>query len=103
MKIVRSLEFEKEVLQQEGLVLVDFFTEWCGYCELLVPELQQASEALPEVKFVKVNAEASSDVAEAYHIEFYPEMLLFKGGKVVGHIDGYVKKDQIIRVLKEYL
>ncbi|MCM1513807.1 MAG: thioredoxin [Anaeroplasma bactoclasticum] len=103
MKIVKSLEFEKEVLQQEGLVLVDFFTEWCGYCELLVPELQQASEELPEVKFVKVNAETSSDVAEAYHIEFYPEMLLFKGGKVVGHIDGYVKKDQIIRVLKEYL
>ena len=103
MKQIRESEFQQEVLEFEGIVLVDVFTEWCGYCHMLTPELEEAQEQLPELKVVKIDAEKTVNFAHDYNIQFYPEMLIFKNGKLVGNIDGYVKSDVIVEKVKEYL
>ena len=103
MKQIRESEFQNEVLEHNGIVLVDVFTEWCGYCHMLTPELEEAQEVLPELKVVKIDAEKSLNFARDYNIQFYPEMLIFKNGKLVGNIDGYVKSDVIIEKIKEYM
>lgn len=103
MKQIRESEFQNEVLEHNGIVLVDVFTEWCGYCHMLMPELEEAQEVLPELKVVKIDAEKSLNFARDYNIQFYPEMLIFKNGKLVGNIDGYVKSDVIIEKIKEYM
>lgn len=103
MRIIKEIEFEKVVKEAKGLVLVDFFTEWCGYCELLVPELESAEKEVEGLTIVKVNAEEAPNLMDEYNIEFFPLILLFKDGKLVDHIDGYVKKDVIIKKVKEYM
>ena len=103
MKQIRESEFKNEVLEYKGIVLVDVFTEWCGYCHMLVPELEEAQEVLPELKIVKIDAEKTLNFTNDYNIQFYPEMLIFKDGKLVGTIDGYVKADVIVEAIKEYM
>lgn len=103
MQIIRESEFEQEVLKHEGLVLVDFYTEWCGYCHMLTPILEKIEKEMTNVKFVKVDAEKCVFITEQYNVEFYPLMLLFKNGELVDHIDGYVPENVIVTKLKEYL
>ncbi len=103
MKQIRESELQQEVLEHKGIVLVDVFTEWCGYCHMLVPELEEAQEVLPELKIVKIDAEKTLNFTNDYNIQFYPEMLIFKDGKLVGTIDGYVKADVIVEAIKEYM
>ena len=47
--------FEKEVIQSEQTVLIDFWATWCGPCQMLAPFLEEVAEEMPEVKFCKVN------------------------------------------------
>lgn len=103
MKKINSTEFSKEVLEQPGVVLVDFYTEWCGYCQLLIPEFEQVEKELPNLKIVKVDAEENPYLASQYEVTFYPLMLIFKNGQLVDHIDGYVKKDMIISKVEVYM
>ena len=103
MKQIRESEFQSEVLEFEGIVIVDVFAEWCGYCHMLAPELEEAEQAFPELKVVKIDAEKTVNFAHDYNIQFYPEMLIFKNGQLVGNIDGYVKSDVIIDKIKEYM
>ena len=69
-----------------------------------MPEtLEEAQEILPELKIVKIDAEKTLNFTNDYNIQFYPEMLIFKDGKLVGTIDGYVKADVIVEAIKEYM
>ena len=103
MKQILESQFQEEVKEHQGLVLVDFFTEWCGYCHMLTPILEKVEASLEGIKIVKIDAEKCHNLTNDYNIEFYPEMLIFKGGKLVDHIDGYVPEDIIVKKLKEYL
>ncbi len=103
MKQILESEFQKEVKETKGIVLVDFFTEWCGYCHMLTPILENIDKEIEELKIVKVDAEKCVFITDEYNIEFYPEMLIFKDGILVDHIDGYVSKDVIVNKVKEYL
>ncbi len=103
MKQILESQFQEEVKEHQGLVLVDFFTEWCGYCHMLTPVLVEIDKEIEELKIVKVDAEECTYITEEYNVEFYPLMLLFKNGQLVDHIDGYVPKDVIVKKVKEYL
>ena len=103
MKQILESQFQEEVKEHQGLVLVDFFTEWCGYCHMLTPVLEEIDKEIEELKIVKVDAEECTYITEEYNVEFYPLMLLFKNGELVDHIDGYVPKDVIVKKVKEYL
>lgn len=103
MKIINEIEFQNEVLNYSGIVLVDVFTEWCGYCHMLVSELEEVTKTLPNVKIVKIDAEKNVNFANEYDIKFYPEMLIFKNGHKIDNIDGYVKSDIIIQTIKEHM
>lgn len=103
MRQILESEFQKEVKEAKGVVLVDFFTEWCGYCHMLTPILEKVDKDIEELKIVKIDAERCVYVTEEYGIEFYPEMLIFKDGELVDHIDGYVKEEVIVNKIKEYL
>ena len=103
MRQILESEFQTEVKEHKGLVLVDFFTEWCGYCHMLTPVLESIDNEIEELKIVKVDAEKCVFITEEYNVEFYPLMLIFKDGQLVDHIDGYVAKDVIVNKVKEYL
>ena len=89
MKIVNESNFESET--KDGLVLVDFYADWCGPCRMLAPVLEQVTG----VKIVKVNTDENPNLAAKYSISSIPRLLFMKDGKVVDQLAGLVSKQTI--------
>jgi thioredoxin 1 len=88
VKEISSLaEFESET-QYPGLVVVDFFTTWCGPCKKIAPILEQMSGTYPDVKFIKVDIEANEDIGGPRNIQSIPTFHFILNGKVVDEIKG---------------
>lgn len=80
---INDSNFEKEVLQSETPVLIDFWAEWCGPCRMLSPVLNQLSEELDNIKIVKMNIDENPEVPSALGVRSIPTMIIFKDGKPV--------------------
>jgi len=87
--------FDKEVLQAKGVVVVDFFAEWCGPCKIMGPRFEEAAKDLPNVRFVKVNIDESQAKAQEYGVMSVPTLLVFRNGKVVDQAVGAVPKETL--------
>src|SRR5450432_3787383 len=103
---VNDATFDKEVLQSEQPVLVDFWAAWCGPCKALAPIVDDvAASYAGKLKVMKMDVDRNSATPGRYGIRGIPALLLFKGGKVADQIVGYVPKDtiekSISRVLQE--
>ena len=98
MQIITTNEFDKAV--SEGVVLVDFFADWCGPCKMLAPVLEQlASEYEGKVKVIKVNVDDEMDLAGQFNVVSIPNMVLFKDGEPVNATMGY----QALPQLKQFV
>ena len=88
--------FDEEVLNFDGRVLVDFRAEWCGPCMMLSPLVDEVSDELDDVKFCKVNCDEARDLALEYGIMTIPNLLLFENGEPINQSVGYIEKQDII-------
>ncbi len=96
--------FEKEVLKEDMLILVDFWATWCGPCRKLSPIIDEiAQEFSGKVKFVKIKADENLQTAQKYSISGVPCLLLFKQGEPVERIVNLVPKSIIVSVLNKYI
>ena len=93
---VKDDTFNSEVLQSSGLVLVDFWAEWCGPCKALGPILDDLSSEMSDtVKILKLNIEDAPETPSKYGIRGVPTMILFKDGQIVDTRVGGLPKDQL--------
>ena len=94
-------EFQQEVLDYKGLVLVDFFAPWCGPCKMTAPILDELAEEKKEVKFVKIDVDQYGDLAGQYNVSSIPTFVLFKDGKVVSQFMGAMGKEEFLAELNK--
>ena len=90
-------DFEKEV--QGDLVIVDFYADWCGPCQMLAPVLEQLDKELP-VKIVKINTDFVPEIARMFRVMSIPTLLLFKDGKFVKRDLGYMPIERLREFIK---
>lgn len=91
--------FEKEVLQSDVPVLVDFWATWCGPCQMVLPIIEELSEELSGVKIGKVNVDEEMELAKQYRVMSIPTLIVFKDGKKVNMAIGAQSKEQIKALL----
>jgi len=90
-----DMTFDSEI-QKPGLILVDFWAEWCGPCHRVAPILEEvASARSATLRLGKVNVDESPRTAERFRVTSIPTMLLFKDGQPVDGIVGAVPRPQI--------
>lgn len=93
---LNDINFEKEVIESDLPVVVDFWATWCGPCKMIAPELEAfAKEFEGKVKVAKLNIDDYTPVALKYGIEVIPTLLLFKDGEIVKKSVGYIDKREM--------
>jgi len=101
---VKTADFDKEVLQSDKPVLIDFWAVWCGPCRRVGPEVDAVAEQLgSQAKILKVNVDEEPEVAARYGIQSIPTLLIFKGGQVVDQIVGAVPRAVIAQKLQAHV
>ncbi len=103
MLFINNDNFKEEVLSCESLVVVDFYADWCGPCQMLKPLLEEISSERNDVKIVKVNVDHARELAVEFGIFSIPTVLFFKEGKLVDKFVGYIGKDAINELIDKNL
>lgn len=94
--VLTSASWTQEVLNNKGLVLVDFWAPWCGPCKMLAPTIEElAKEYAGKAKFGKLNTDENPDIASKYKIMGIPTIMFFKNGQTVDQVVGAVPKSQL--------
>lgn len=92
--------FNEEVLNSKGLVLVDFWATWCGPCKALGPILEDFANEYTNIKVGKINVDEQPELASQFRIMSIPTLLLFKDGEVVKKSVGLLSKDELVELTK---
>ena len=86
---VSTAEFDKQVLEAEGPVLVDFWAVWCGPCRAIAPAVDAvADEFSGRAKVFKLNVDENPEIAGRYGVQSIPTLIVFKGGQKVNELVG---------------
>ncbi len=102
-RAVTDQAFENEVLQSQGLSLVDFWAEWCGPCKALSPTIEQlAQEHAGKVNVFKLDVDANPETPARYGIRGIPTVLFFKEGKLVDQLVGAHPKDTLAKTIAKH-
>lgn len=86
--VIHSKEEFDAALKHTGLVVVDFFATWCGPCKMIAPLLDKFSAEYTSAKFIKVDVDELSAIAQEYEISSMPTVLFIKDGQIVSKVIG---------------
>jgi thioredoxin 1 len=88
--------FDEAISRESGLMMVDFWAEWCGPCRAIAPVLEElARESAGKVTLAKVNVDENAGLAARYGIRSIPTILFVKGGKVADQVIGAVPRAKL--------
>ncbi len=102
MEIINDNTFKSEVLDANGLVMVDFFASWCGPCRQMLPLVTEVAGEMTDVKIVKMDIDESPKTPSEYGIQTIPTFILFKNGELVDRKVGSMPKSVLEDWIKSH-
>ncbi len=100
---VNMNNFEEEVLKSSEPVLVDFYADWCGPCQMLAPIIEDISDSDVGVKVCKLNVDNAVPLAMKYNVSSIPAIIIFKDGKPAARTVGYQEKAELMQLIEGVL
>ena len=99
MKYLEKTDNFKELIQKEK-VLVDFYADWCGPCQMLTPVLEELSKDHEELEIIKINTDNFMELAQEYGIMSIPALKFFSKGEIVKEKVGFMTKEELEDFIK---
>ena len=96
---INNENFESEVLKSDKTVLLDFFADWCGPCQMLAPVLAEIAEEREDIVVGKINVDEEMQLALKFGVESIPMLAVINDGKLVNKSVGFRPKEQILELL----
>lgn len=97
-----SKNFQKDVLDSKQLVIVDFFAEWCGPCQVFAPVVEDLANSDNSLNVVKIDIDSDKDLAIKYNVEAVPTLVVFKNGKKLDSVTGILDKTGLSNFVNQY-
>ena len=96
--------FNQNVIEKKGVIVVDFWAQWCGPCRKMTPLLEQIQvEFKDDIKIYKIDADKNINSAKEYGISSLPSVLIFKDGELKEIMVGLMQKSAIVSNIKKYM
>lgn len=96
---INNENFESEVLNSNKTVLLDFYADWCGPCQMVAPVLAQIAEEREDIVVGKINVDEEMQLALKFGVESIPMLAVIKNGKLISRSVGFKPKEQILELL----
>lgn len=103
IKHINEKDFDIEVLNENGVVVVDFFANWCGPCNMLAPILEEVQEEMKNIKIVKVDIDKNPNVSQEYRVKSIPTIKIFKNGEELSTNVGFLPKGSLIDIINKII
>ena len=96
---VTSSNFEKEVINSDKTVLIDFYADWCEPCKIMTPIIEMIAEEKENIKVVKIDVDTETDLASKYGAYSIPTFVVIKNGEEVSRTVGINKKVELLKMI----
>ena len=102
MVYLNNENFDEEVIQSKGKILVDFYADWCVPCQGLAPIIEEidAENKDENIKICKLNVDGAQEISRKYKVMSIPTILVFEDGEIIKSTVGMVEKEYILDMLK---
>ncbi|GGE32313.1 MULTISPECIES: thioredoxin [Sphingobacterium] len=92
-----------EILQKNSLVLIDFSAAWCGPCQMLAPILKEVKDEMGDkLSIIKIDIDKNQTVANKFHVQGVPTLILYKDGNQVWRQSGLQPKHELIKIINSF-
>ena len=90
--------YQKEVIESDKPVLIDFFATWCGPCKMVSPVVDEIANERPDIKVCKLDVDRNLDLARTFQVMSGPTLVAMKNGEIINKIVGAMPKAQILKM-----
>ncbi len=98
---ISAEQFNQEVREHQGKVLVDFYAPWCGPCKMIAPVVEQIAQQYADVKVVKIDADHAQELMSQYSVRGIPTLLLLENGELIDRKVGAASVKQVTEFITQ--